>query len=345
LKRALITGVTGQDGAYLSRLLLEKGYAVCGTYLPGEPTGTATLQEIGCEKQVHLLPLDLSAYENVLAVVDEAHPDEVYNLAAQSSVVGAFETALLTADVDALGPLRLLEALRKKRPQARFFQASSSQMFGNVDIVPQSEATPFRPTGPYATAKLFAHWATVNYREAHGMFACSGILFNHESPLRSVDFVTRKVSEGVARIRLGELDRLHLGYLDARRDWGYAGDYVEAMWLMLQQEKPDDYVIATGEAHTVRELVEVAFEAIGVAVEWEGQGITERAVDRHTNNVIADVSPDLFRPIEVDLLLGDATRARERLGWRPRVAFRKLVHMMVEADLRRLQDSVPTGEL
>lgn len=338
MRRALITGVTGQDGAYLSRLLLDKGYVVWGTYLPGEPLGTSSLREMGCEREVRLLPLDLASEENVNHVVEEARPEEVYNLAAQSSVAGAFDQALLTADVNALGPLRVLEALRRKRPEARFFQASSSQMFGNVGIVPQNERTPFHPTGPYATAKLFAHWTTVNYREAHGMFACSGILFNHESPLRGMHFVTRKISDAVARISLGKLDRLHLGYIDARRDWGYAGDYVEAMWLMLQQDKADDYVIATGEAHTVREFVEVALETIGITIEWEGRGSKERAVDRQTGRVLADISPELFRPVEVDVLVGDATRAHERLGWQPRVSFTELVRLMVEADLRRLQE-------
>jgi GDPmannose 4,6-dehydratase len=342
LNRALITGVTGQDGAYLARLLLGKGYTVCGTYLPGEPTEHTTLHEIGCAKQVRLLPLDLSAYESVLAVVEEARPDEVYNLAAQSSVADAFDEALLTADINALGPLRLLEVLTRRHPQARFFQASSSQMFGNASVVPQCETTPFRPTGPYATAKLFAHWTTVNFREAHGMFACSGVLFNHESPLRGIHFVTRKVSNAVARISSGKLDCLHLGYIDAERDWGYAGDYVEAMWLMLQKEKPDDYVIATGEAHTVREFVEIAFDTVGIPVEWVGSGIEERGINRKTGGVIIALSPDLLRPVEVHALLGDASRARNQLGWKPQVTFRELVHMMVEADLRRLRAATPT---
>jgi GDPmannose 4,6-dehydratase len=337
LKRALITGVTGQDGAYLASLLSGKGYTVFGTYLPGERTEAAPLHEIGCEKQVHLLPLDLSVYENVLAVVEEVKPDEVYNLAAQSSVASAFDDALLTADIDALGPLRVLDVLKKRCPWARFFQASSSQMFGNAGIVPQCETTPFRPTGPYGTAKLFAHWTAVNFREAHGMFACSGVLFNHESPLRGRDFVTRKVSDAVARISAGKLDCLHLGYIDARRDWGYARDYVEAMWLMLQQDTPDDYVIATGEAHTVREFVEIAFDTVGITLEWAGSGIEERGINRKSGGIIVELSPDLFRPVEVQRLVGDASRARNRLGWRPQVTFRELVHMMVEADLGRLQ--------
>jgi GDPmannose 4,6-dehydratase len=337
LKRALITGITGQDGAYLTKFLAGKGYALFGTYLPGERTETAPLHEIGYEKGVHLLPLDLSVYENVVAVVEEAQPDEVYNLAAQSSVASAFDDALLTADIDALGPLRLLDVLKKRHPQARFFQASSSQMFGNVGVVPQCETTPFCPSGPYGTAKLFAHWTTVNFREAHGMFACSGVLFNHESPLRGLHFVTRKVTDAVARISAGKLDRLHLGYLDARRDWGYAGDYVEAMWLILQQDNPDDYVIATGEAHTVREFTEIAFATAGITLDWVKSGTEERGVNRKSGDIVVELSPDLFRPLEVQVLVGDASRARNRLGWKPRLAFKELVQMMVEADVRRLE--------
>jgi len=337
LKRALITGVTGQDGAYLAKLLLEKDYAVFGTHRHGSPTGNARLRELGIEREVVLLPLDLCEQDDVLAVVNEVQPEEVYNLAAQSSVASAFREPLRTADINALGALRMLEALRRRRSEARFFQASSSQLFGNVNVVPQCETTPFQPSSAYGTAKLFAHWSTVNYRAAHGMFAASGLLFNHESPLRGPGFVTRKVSDGVARIKLGMLERLHLGNLEAKRDWGYAGDYVEAMWRMLQQDSPDDYVIASGEAHTVRELVTIAFEAIGTRVEWEGSGIEERGVDGHTGDVVVDLSPDLLRPAEVHLLLGDAKRAHQRLGWKPRVGFGELVHMMVEADLRRLQ--------
>jgi len=336
LKSALITGVTGQDGAYLAQLLLSHGYAVYGTHRPHSPTGNTRLKELELTEKIELLTLSLADYSEVQSVVDEVHPDEVYNLAAQSSVAGGFQEPLATADVDALGTLRLLEAIKNKHPQARFFQASSSQMFGAAGGVPVNEETPFRPNSPYGTAKLFAHWATVNYREAYGLFACSGLLFNHESPLRGMDFVTRKVSYGVARIAMGMLDRLHLGNLDARRDWGYARDYVEAMWLILQQTSPDDYVIASGEGHTVREFVSAAFDVADISVSWEGRGMGERAIDA-TGKIVADVSSQLFRPADVDLLVGDADRARKRLGWMPRVSFEELVLMMVETDMRRLR--------
>ncbi len=336
MKRALVTGVTGQDGSYLSKLLLEKGYTVYGGFKRSSHMDDSRLQELGIAGEVRLVPLELLEITNILRTIEDIQPDEVYNLAAQSFVAVSFEQPLLTSDIDAQGVLRLLEALRTLKKDARFYQASTSEMFGKAQAVPQNEATPFYPRSPYGVAKLFAHWATVNYREAHGMFCCSGILFNHESPLRGMEFVTRKISHAVARIRYGLEDKLVLGNLGAKRDWGFAPEYVHAMWLMLQQEVADDYVIATGEAHTVREFVEVAFRVAGTEIAWEGEEVAERGVDARTGRVLVEVSPEHFRPAEVDYLLGDPSKARERLGWAPRTRFEDLVATMVEADLKRV---------
>jgi GDPmannose 4,6-dehydratase len=319
-RRALVTGITGQDGSYLAELLLDKGYEVFG--VTRRSSGQRHERIAHLEDRVHLLSADLLDQSSLASALAEAMPDEVYNLAAQSFVPTSWSQPVLTAEFTAVGVTRLLEAVRAVAPSARFYQASSSEMFGKVREVPQNEQTPFHPRSPYGVAKCYGHWITVNYRESYGLYACSGILFNHESPRRGLEFVTRKVTHGAARIALGRARELRLGNLDAKRDWGFAGDYVDAMWRMLQQPEPDDYVIATGEAHSVRELVEIAFARVGL--EWE-------------KHVVVD--PRLVRPAEVDLLLGDASKARQRLGWKPRVSFRELVERMVDADLAELRDA------
>jgi GDPmannose 4,6-dehydratase len=284
---------------------------------------------------------DMIDSSNLIRLLQEVQPDEVYNLAAQSHVKVSFETPEYTANADALGILRLLEAVRilKLTDKTKIYQASTSELYGNSKQIPQTETTPFYPRSPYAVAKLYAYWITVNYREAYHMFACNGILFNHESPIRGETFVTRKITRGIARIKYGLQDRIYLGNLDARRDWGYAGDYVKAMWLILQQDMPDDYVIATGETHSVREFVELAFAKIGIAIKWCGQGIDERGYDAESGRILVESDPDKFRPTEVDVLLGDSTKARIKLGWEPKVKFPDLVAMMVDADLELVRSS------
>ena len=336
-KRALITGITGQDGAYLAQLLLEEGYEVYGAYR--RTTGRAfwRLEELGILDRVKLVPMDLLELTNIMRVVEAIKPDEVYNLAAQSFVGLSFEQPILTVDINALGPLRILETLRTVHPKAKFYQASSSEMFGKVSTPVQREGTPFHPRSAYAASKAFAHWITVNYRESYNMFTVSGILFNHESPLRGEEFVTRRISKGVAEIKLGLRDKLTLGNLDARRDWGYAPEYVEAIYLMMQQDQPDDYVIATGENHSVREFVEKAFECVGIELQWEGKGIEEKGIEKSSGKVIVGISSELFRPAEVDVLLGDCSKAQAQLGWKPRTSFEKLIRIMVEKDLERIK--------
>ncbi|OAQ20309.1 GDP-mannose 4,6-dehydratase [Thermosulfurimonas dismutans] len=337
MKRALITGIRGQDGAYLAKLLLEKGYEVYGADRRSGDSSNWRLKELGIEKYVKVIYMDLLELTNILRVIKEVQPDEVYNLAAQSFVQASFEQPILTAEVDAIGVLRLLEALRFYKSDAKFYQASTSEMFGKVQEVPQKETTPFYPRSPYAVAKLFGHWITVNYRESYNMFACSGILFNHESPLRGLEFVTRKITYTLARIKYGLEDKLILGNLDAKRDWGYAPEYVEVMWLMLQQDTPDDYVIATGETHTVREFVEKAAEIAGFQIEWEGEGINTKGIDKKTGKIIIEVSPKFYRPAEVDILIGDYSKAKTKLGWKPKIKFEELVRIMMEADLKRIE--------
>ena len=315
-RRALITGITGQDGAYLARLLLDKGYDVHGTVRRASTPGEQRLAEI--RDRITLHDADMLDVGSLMSVLEQVGPHEVYNLAAQSFVPTSWQQPLLTGEVTALGAARLLEAVRRVDPNIRYYQASSSEMFGKVREEPQRETTPFWPRSPYGVAKMYAHWITINYRESYGLFASCGILFNHESPLRGPEFVTRKVTRAVARIKLGLQDRLRLGNLDAQRDWGFAGDYVEAMWLMLQQDEPDDYVIATGEKHTVREFVDLAF----ARVDLDPQRYVE-------------IDPSLLRPAEVNMLVGDASKARARLGWQPRVCFADLVAMMVDADLEQ----------
>jgi len=332
---ALVTGITGQDGSYLAEFLLEQGYKVYGLK---RRTSTVTFERIKhIQDSITLVSGDMHDQSSLLEVVKRVKPDEVYNLAAQSFVPTSWEQPLLTGDVTALGVTRILEAIRKVDPEIRFYQASSSEMFGKVREVPQSEKTPFYPRSPYGVAKVYGHWITVNYRESYNMFCCSGILFNHESPRRGLEFVTRKITHGVARIRLGLDSEISLGNLDSERDWGYAGDYVRAMWLMLQQELPDDYVVSTGETHPVREFAELAFEAVGTKLRWEGKGLEEKGIDPATGKVRVRVDPQFFRPAEVHQLVGAPAKARERLGWEPEVSFRDLIGMMVESDLEEVE--------
>lgn len=336
MKTALITGIRGQDGAYLAKLLLEKGYKVYGADRRSGDSSNWRLKELGVESDVQIVYMDLLELTNILSTIEKIKPDEVYNLAAQSFVKVSFDQPILTADIDALGVLRLLEAIRLHNPSARFYQASTSEMFGKVQEVPQNEKTPFYPRSPYGVSKLFAHWMTVNYRESYGMFACSGILFNHESPLRGLEFVTRKITHAIAQIKMGKQDKVVVGNLDAKRDWGYAPEYVDAMWRMLQQGQPDDYVVATGETHTVREWIECAFRAAGYEIVWEGKGVDEKGRDAKTGKILVEVSPEFFRPAEVELLIGNASKAKERLGWQPHTTFSRLLEIMVDAELRRV---------
>jgi len=340
VKRALITGITGQDGAYLSELLLEKGYQVHGIKRRSSLFNTGRIdhlyQDLHEKDPRFILHYgDLTDATNLVRIIQQVQPDEIYNLAAQSHVKVSFESPEYTANSDALGTLRILEALRilGMEKNARFYQASTSELFGKVQETPQRETTPFYPRSPYAAAKLYGYWITVNYREAYGMFACNGILFNHESPRRGETFVTRKITRGAARIALGLQKRLYLGNLDAKRDWGHAKDYVEAMWRMLQREKPEDYVIATGETHSVREFATQAFACAGIELAWEGSGAEEKGRSAKTGEILVEVDPRYFRPTEVELLLGDPSKAERELGWKARVTFEELVREMVETDM------------
>lgn len=348
MKTALITGVTGQDGAYLARLLLAKGYTVHGLKRRASSFNTERVDRIYSEPQdvhsrFHLHYGDLTDSTNLIRIIQEVQPDEIYNLAAQSHVQVSFETPEYTGNSDALGTLRLLEAMRilGMMDRTRFYQASTSEMYGKVQAIPQDENTPFYPRSPYGVAKLYAHWITVNYREAYGIHASSGILFNHESPVRGETFVTRKITMAVARIREGQQEKLYLGNLDAERDWGFAGDYVEGMWMMLQHPTPDDYVLATGEKHSVREFCQLAFQRVGIDVEFRGEGVGEVGVDASNGNEVIAIDERYFRPTEVELLVGDASKAARVLGWKPRVTFSELVEMMVDADLAAVQSGVP----
>ncbi|MFQ5773865.1 MAG: GDP-mannose 4,6-dehydratase [Kiloniellaceae bacterium] len=334
-RRALITGISGQDGAYLSQLLLDRGYDVVGARRRSASGSLWRLEELGVLDDIEMIPIDLLEFSNILHVIEKSAPDEIYNLAAQSFVAVSFEQPLYTGDVDGMGVTRLLEAIRTVDPKIRLYQASTSEMFGLVQEMPQAERTPFYPRSPYGAAKLYAHWMVVNYRESYAMHASSGILFNHESPLRGEEFLTRKVTASLARIRHGMQDVLELGNLDAARDWGFAGDYVEGMWLMLQQDKPDDYVLATGRTVTIREFVEKAGAVAGFDIAWEGEGMHSVGVDRKTGRAIVRVNPAFYRPAEVDILLGNPQKAREKLGWRPRTTLEDLAAMMMVADLER----------
>jgi GDPmannose 4,6-dehydratase len=347
-KIALITGVTGQDGAYLSELLLSKGYVVHGIKRRSSSFNTGRVEHLYQDPHVPdprfvLHYGDMTDATNLIRIVQETQPDEIYNLAAQSHVQVSFETAEYTANADALGTLRLLEAIRLLglSSKTKFYQASTSELYGKVQAVPQSEATPFYPRSPYAAAKIYAYWIVVNYREAYGIHASNGILFNHESPLRGETFVTRKITRAAAAIHLGLQDKLYLGNLDAERDWGHAREYVRGMWLMLQKDKPDDYVLATGQTTSVRAFVEKAFRRIGVQLEWRGGGIEERGIDVATGRTLIEVDPRYFRPTEVDLLLGDPAKAQERLGWRHETSLDELVAEMVREDLKTMARLVP----
>jgi len=344
MKRALITGITGQDGAYLADFLLDKGYEVHGIKRRASLINTARVDHLyqdPHEKDVRFFMHygDLTDSTNLIRVIQEVQPEEIYNLAAQSHVKVSFETPEYTANTDALGTLRLLEAIRilKLDKKTRFYQASTSELFGKVHETPQSETTPFYPRSPYAVAKLYSFWITVNYREAYNFYACNGILFNHESPVRGETFVTRKITRGLARIKLGLQECIYLGNLDAKRDWGHAQDFVEMQWLMLQQDKPDDYVIATGEQHSVREFVELAGHELGMGIRWQGQGNEERGVDGNTGKIVIAVDPEYFRPTEVETLLGDPSKAYVKLGWKSRRSFKQLVTEMVHMDLNEAQ--------
>jgi GDPmannose 4,6-dehydratase len=334
MKHALITGITGQDGSYLTELLLEKGYKVYGVVRRKSKLDFGTVEHL--KKDIEFIYADMIDMASLILAVKIAQPDEVYNLAAQSFVASSWEQPLATSEINAIGVTNLLEAIRVVKPEARFYQASTSEMFGLVQETPQTEATPFYPRSPYGVAKLYGHWITKNYRESYQMYACSGILFNHESPRRGMEFVTHKITDAVARIKYGLQDTLYLGNMDSKRDWGYAGDYVKAMWLMLQQEEADDYVIASGETHPVREFVELAFRHAGFELDWTGEGVAEKGLDRATGKVLVAVDPRFFRPSEVELLHGNPAKAYQVLGWERAVGFEELVRMMVEGDLVRV---------
>lgn len=346
-KVALVTGVTGQDGAYLAEFLLNKGYVVHGIKRRSSLFNTNRIDHL--YQDIHEADVnfflhygDLTDATNLIRIIQQVQPDEIYNLAAQSHVQVSFETPEYTANSDGLGTLRILEAIRilNLTKKTRFYQASTSELYGLVQEIPQRETTPFYPRSPYAVAKLYGYWITVNYREAYGMYACNGILFNHESPLRGETFVTRKISRAVARMKLGLQKSLYLGNLNAKRDWGYAGDYVKAMWMMLQQEQAEDFVIATGEMHTVREFVEIAFESVGISIVWRGSGVEEQGLDVATGDVVVQIDPRYFRPTEVELLLGDPGKAKRKLGWAPKTTLQELVCMMVEEDVKVAQRDV-----
>jgi len=337
LKKALITGITGQDGAYLAQLLLEKGYHVTGTFRRSSSVNFWRIEELGIEQHpnLSLVEYDLTDLSSSIRLIENSRPDEVYNLAAQSFVGVSFEQPVTTATITGIGAVNLLEAIRIVHPKARFYQASTSEMFGKVQAVPQIESTPFYPRSPYGVAKLYAHWMTVNYRESYGIFGSSGILFNHESPLRGREFVTRKITDSVAKIVQNKLEVLELGNLDAKRDWGFAKEYVEGMWRILQAEQPDTFVLATNRTETVRDFVTMAFKAAGMPIEFRGQGEQETGHCGRTGKTLVRISPKFYRPAEVELLIGDASKAERELGWKPQTTLEQLCQMMVDADLRR----------
>lgn len=339
MRIGIVTGITGQDGAYLAQLLLEKGYKVYGTYRRTSSVNFWRIEELGMQDHpnLHLVEYDLTDLSSSIRLLQMSEATEVYNLAAQSFVGVSFEQPVTTAEITGLGAVNLLEAIRIVNPKIRFYQASTSEMFGKVQAIPQVESTPFYPRSPYGVAKLYAHWMTVNYRESYGIFGSSGILFNHESPLRGREFVTRKITDSVAKIKLGKLDVLELGNLDAKRDWGFAKEYVEGMWRMLQADEPDTFVLATNRTETVRDFVSMAFKGAGITVDFKGDTENETAVDVATGKTVMRVNPKFYRPAEVELLIGDPARAKEKLGWAPTTTLEELCQMMVEADLRRNQ--------
>ncbi|MDE5564317.1 MAG: GDP-mannose 4,6-dehydratase [Oscillospiraceae bacterium] len=342
MKKALITGITGQDGSYLAELLLEKGYEVYGIWRRKATVDYGNIAHL--KDKVHLIYADMTDPISLISAMRISQADEVYNLAAQSFVATSWDTPLSTAEIDAIGVTNLLEAIRTVKPEARFYQASTSEMFGLVQEMPQTEKTPFYPRSPYGVAKLYGHWITKNYRESYGLFACSGILFNHESERRGLEFVTRKISHAAAAIKYGMQDCVELGNLDSKRDWGHSKDYVKAMWLMLQQDTPDDYVIATNETRTVREFTETAFRAAGIELTWEGEGINEIGRNKETDAVVVRVNPKFFRPAEVDVLLGNPAKAEQILGWEREISFAELVERMVKHDMALLADTQKEGK-
>lgn len=338
-KTAVVTGITGQDGAYLTQLLLEKGYKVFGTYRRTSSVNFWRLEEVGVldHPNLELVEHDLTDLGASIRLMEEAQPAEVYNLAAQSFVGVSFNQPITTAEITGLGAVNLLEAIRIVNPKIRFYQASTSEMFGEVQQIPQTEVTPFYPRSPYGVAKLYAHWMTINYRESYGIFGTSGILFNHESPLRGKEFVTRKITDAAARISLGKQDCLQLGNLDAKRDWGFAKEYVDGMWRMLQVDKPDTFVLATNRTETVRDFVSLAFKAVDIQLDWQGSAESERGIDSRTGKCLVEVNPRFYRPAEVELLIGNPQRARDILGWEPHTTLEELCKLMVEADLKRVE--------
>lgn len=342
MKKALITGITGQDGSYLAEFLLEKGYEVHGIIRRSSSFNTSRIDHLYKDPHINNVKLflhfgDLSDSSNISRLLEKIKPDEIYNLGAQSHVKVSFDMPEYTADVVGLGTLRILDAIRESGIKTKFYQASSSEMFGKVQEIPQKETTPFHPRSPYGCAKVFGYWITKNYRESYNIFACNGILFNHESPRRGSTFVTKKITEALVKIKFGLQDKLYLGNLDAKRDWGYAKDYVEGMWLMLQAKKPDDYVLATGETYKVREFVEESAKVLGMKLKWTGKGLKEKAVDTKTGKTIIEVDPKYFRPAEVELLIGDPTKAKKVLKWKPKTSFKELVRLMVEEDLKNYE--------
>ncbi|MEX0450045.1 GDP-mannose 4,6-dehydratase [Spiribacter sp. 221] len=339
MKNAIITGITGQDGAYLAELLLKKGYTVYGAFRRTSSVNFWRIEALGIQSHpnLKLVEYDLTDIGSAIRLLQESEANEVYNLAAQSFVGVSFDQPITTSEITGLGALNLLEAIRIVNPRTRYYQASTSEMFGKVQEVPQTEQTPFYPRSPYGVAKLYAHWMTVNYRESYDIFGSSGILFNHESPLRGREFVTRKITDGVARIKLGRLDVLELGNMDAKRDWGFAKEYVEGMWRMLQAHKPDTYVLATNRTETVRDFVTMAFKAVDIDIDWQGSDENERGIDKNTCKTVVAVNPKFYRPAEVELLIGNPEKAKTELGWEPRTSLEELCRMMVEADMERVE--------
>lgn len=343
MKRALITGINGQDGSYLAELLLEKGYEVYGLMRRKSVVDYGNVEHI--KDKINFIYGDMTDLVSLVNAMRTSKADEVYNLAAQSFVATSWEQPVATADIDALGVTNLLEAVKLVKPEARFYQASTSEMFGLVQEIPQKETTPFYPRSPYGVAKLYGHWITKNYRESYDMYACSGILFNHESERRGKEFVTRKITDAVARIKYGIQDHLELGNMDSKRDWGHSKDYVRAMWLMLQQDKADDYVIATNETRTVREFVEIAFACLDINIKWQGEGVEEVGIDDATGKVVVKVNPKFFRPAEVDILIGDPTKAETKLGWEREISFKDLVQRMMKNDMKLVQKEIKIREI
>lgn len=337
MKKAIVTGVTGQDGAYLAQLLLDKGYCVYGTYRRTSSVNFWRIEELGISQHpnLHLVEYDLTDLSASIRLLQTTEATEVYNLAAQSFVGVSFEQPVTTAEITGVGAVNLLEAIRIVNPKVRFYQASTSEMFGKVQAIPQVETTPFYPRSPYGVAKLYAHWMTINYRESYDIFGTSGILFNHESPLRGREFVTRKITDSVAKIQMGKLDVLELGNLDAKRDWGFAKEYVEGMWRMLQVDEPDTFVLATNRTETVRDFVSLAFKAVDVNIEWKGHAEQEQGIDSASGKVVVSINPKFYRPAEVELLIGDPAKAKAKLGWEPKTTLEELCRMMVEADVKR----------